>query len=65
MFEYQPRYAAYLKTTDNPKNWDFMEFIRKMVYAYADSGGAVNRRGSGRPAIIDQDDFTRFIQEAV
>lgn len=53
-----PRYLAYLQTTDEPSNAGFMGFIGRMTSAF--------NKSIGKPAdasIIDHDSFSRFIQE--
>lgn len=61
---YQPRYAAYLKTTKTPTNWDFMAFISDMVNAYGEKIEA-KKDMLGHYHIYDHDDFDKFIEEAV
>lgn len=55
-----PRYAAYLKTTTNPTNYDFMAFIGQMKAQYAKARGLRNDMPGGCH-IEDHDDFTNFI----
>ncbi len=57
-----PRYVAYLTTTDNPKNWEYMHFIAKMKKLYANSKGVNNVMEFH---IDDHDDFDKFIEEEV
>ena len=52
-----PRYEAYLKTTDTPTNYGFIEFISDMVTRYKTSKG----QHQNAP-IENQDEFTRFIE---
>ena len=52
-----PRYEAYLKTTDTPTNYGFIEFIGDMVTRYKTSKG----QHQNAP-IENQDEFTRFIE---
>ncbi len=59
-----PRYAAYLKTTDKPTNWDFMAFINKMVAAYAKETEGENVDLYWY-SIDNQDAFTSFIERQV
>ncbi len=58
--EMNPRYVAYLTTTDDPKNWDYMYFIAIMKGLYNKS-----KNRCKEASIIDHDDFTRFIEEEV
>ena len=62
--KYQPRYEAYLKTTNLPKNWEFMDFICKMKKSYGKSINA-NLDVYGSFTIVNQDEFTNFIQREV
>ena len=57
MSKYQPRYKAYLKTTNEPKNYLFMAFITRMKKDY------LRDRNIPGASILDHDDFTEYIQE--
>ena len=57
--EMNPRYIAYLKTTDKPTNYDYMVFIGFMKTKYLVSKGD----SFGSFAIDDDDDFTKFIEK--
>lgn len=59
-----PRYEAYLKTTDSPKNWEFMAFIDKMENLYGIDREIVID-SIGYYQISDHDDFTAFIERRV
>lgn len=58
-----PRYEAYLKTTDNPKNWEFINFISDMVVKYGEENNLKREIGGYR--IDNQDKFSAFIQQEV
>lgn len=56
------RYALYLKTTNEPTNWDYMAFISRMKTMYA----AEVPDGCLPGGIISNDnDFTKFIKAKV
>jgi hypothetical protein len=59
-----PRYAAYLKTTNEPKNWEYMHFISKMAIKYAESVGLIKDM-TGAYHIKNHDEFTAFIEDEV
>ena len=58
-----PRYIAYLKTTNTPTNWGFMAFISKMVKDYGEK--YLIKDSTGYYNIDNQDKFTQFIVEQV
>ena len=62
--EITERYKAYLKTTDKPKNWEFMAFIDDMVDAYGKENDLPYNEVGGYQ-IADHDDFTEFIERSV
>lgn len=63
--EYQPRYKAFLKTGMTVSNSNYMEFITVMKNLYSEKEGAVHFNADGSFSIIDQDDFTAFIEKEV
>ncbi|MBT3196238.1 MAG: PLxRFG domain-containing protein [Gammaproteobacteria bacterium] len=58
--DYQPRYAAYLKTTDSPNNADYIAFIMGKSGDYNESIGLPRDLN-----IRDHDAFTAFIETQV
>jgi hypothetical protein len=58
--KHQPRYAAYLKTTDTPSNADYIGFILGMSGDYSESIGEPRNESIG-----NQDAFTAFIESQV
>ncbi len=55
-----PRYAAWRRATGGGPNWEFMAWISAKATAYRAA------RGLGRHvAIVDHDDFTRWIESQV
>ena len=59
--EMNPRYIAYLKTTDKPTNYDYMVFIGFMKTKYLVSKGRSLDYLDDH--IDDHDDFTEFIEK--
>lgn len=55
-YNLQPRWSAYLKTTDNPSTKDYIAFISGQKSDYLLARGITDGR------IHNQDDFTEFIE---
>lgn len=50
-------------TTNEPKNWEYVNFISDMVYKYGKARGLKWRIGGY--SIVNHNDFTKFIKEEV
>lgn len=59
--KYHERYLAYLSTTDEPKNYEYMAFINKMKKLYGDK--YLKKDSTGHYHIDNHDHFTAFIKE--
>lgn len=59
-----PRWNAYLRLTNVPTTWGFMEFISSRLLEYGKEIGQ-NPDRFGLYRVWDQDDFTRYIERRV
>lgn len=61
-----PRYTAYLKTTNTPKNHEFMIWIDKMKIKYHQSiDPMLSNIDALYNSIGNQDKFTEFIEKEI